>query len=375
MYYVVLLILIIFTLMELWKGDRRNILIHISFLILTIMLCLRYGQGTDYFGYMCNYDAKDFHSEIGYSFLSMICKNCGLPFEGFIALISLLQMGCLYRAIRLYSPLKMLSLLLYFPTLYLTYCFSGIRQGIVIMFFLGFMLKWLQDDKWIKYLFGCVIMSTIHSAALVLLPLIVIKRMKLKWLYWGLIGAVGIGIFIYFAPAEWFSFVEIGAVQYYIGNISISAIGLAERVVMFGILSYFIWQINKKQSNDQINLLYKIYIVGFAIAILFFPWSLLSSRMSAMMKATEILLLPILIKQGIRWKKLLVSFLILYVMVMTVKNIYSYIYQAGNEYKDYNVFTYPYFSVFEKGKVHEIRSASYRHYLWYMELYESGGLQ
>lgn len=375
MYYGVLLLLIVFSVIEIWRGDKKNILFHAAFLILVLMLCLRYGQGTDYFGYRCNYDTIDFHSEIGFRILSRLCKSLGLSFEVFVGMISLFQMICLYRGICLYSPVKTLSLLLFYPTLYLTYCFSGIRQGIVILFFLGFMIKWLQEEKYFRYVVSCLVMAGFHSAALMFIPLLAIKRIKIKWLYRCMVLALGIGVFIYIVPAEWFSFIAIGSVQFYINSISISVMGLAERIVMFAILTFLFWKNIEFRENSQAIFLYKIYTVGFLTAIMFFPWALLSSRMGAAMKAVEIFLFPMFLKEKINWRKLLILFLTLYTVVMTVKNIWSYLGQAGDEYREYNVLTYPYFSVFEKEKVHEVRKNVYAHYLWCIDLYESGGLE
>lgn len=375
MYYVVLSLLIVFSIIEVWRGDKKNILFHVAFFILVLMLCLRYGQGTDYFGYRCNYDTIDLHSEIGFRVLNQVCKSIGMSFEVFVGMISLFQMLCLYRGICLYSPVKTLSLLLFYPTLFLTYCFSGIRQGIVILFFLGFMIKWLQEEKYFRYAAACLVMAGFHSAALMLFPLLIIKRIKIKWLYWGGIAATSIGTFVYIIPAEWFSFVTISSVQYYINSISISFMGLLERIAMFAILTFLVWKNGEFKENSQAVFLYKIYTAGFLIAIMFFPWALLSSRLSAAMKAVELFLFPVFLRGKIKWRKILLLFLTLYTVVMTVKNIWSYLGQAGGEYREYNVFTYPYFSVFEKEKVHEIRKNAYAHYLWYIDLYESGVLE
>lgn len=368
MYYIPLFVLMVFSLFEIMRGDRKNRLFRFAVLGLTLMLCLRYGQGTDYFGYMTNYDTVDTHSEIGFLFISQFCRRIGVSYELFVAFVSLFQMVCLYRAICLYSPIKNLSLLLFYPTLFLTYCFSAMRQGIVITFFLGFMLRWLEEDKWIKYLIACVAVITIHSASWVLVPLVVIKKINTKWLYRGILIAAGLGMFIYFTPAEWFSFIEIGAVQYYVDAISISVMGFAERVAMFAVITYFVWRQNKENKNERLNFLYKVYICGFIISVAFFPWHMLSSRLGAMMKATEILLLPILINEGKHLHKAIIAFLFVYVTVMTTKNLRSYINQGS--YVECNVLTYPYLNVLDKEKAREVRKLGWEGYKSALEGYK-----
>lgn len=368
MYYVPLIMLSLFSVWEIWKGDKKRLLFLFSFGLLVLMLCLRYGQGTDYFGYMINYDTVDKHSEVGFLFVSRLFKMFGIPFEIFIGSISIFQMLCLYRALVLYSPIKTLSLLVFYPTLYLTYCFSGLRQGIVIVFFLGFMIKWLEENKWVRYLFACMIMATIHSAALVLIPLVFYKYIRLSWLYIGIVIAACMGLVIYLVPGEWFSFIHIGSVEYYINTISISAMGLAERVVMFALISFLVLKIPKDESHVQIWFLYKIYTCGFIISILFFPWAMLSSRLGAMMKATEIFLIPILIKENVKMRKVIVAFVLSYVLLMTTKNLMSYI--SEGEYVGYNVITYPYLSVFDQDRAHEIRYKEWNGYLNLLQRYK-----
>lgn len=369
MYYIPIVILILFSYVERKVDDKKHILFNISFVMLTIMLCFRYGQGTDFYGYMGNYNLVDTHSEIGFLFISVLLKKAGVPFGWFVAGIALFEMGCVYRAIQLYSPLRIFSLLMFYPTLYLTYCFSGMRQGIVIMFFLGFMIKWLQDDKLIKYLIACMVLSTIHSAALILLPLIIIKKIKVQWLYWGVAAAFICGGTICVIPSKFLSFINIGAVRYYINNISISPFGLLERIVLFGLITYLMIKMADKDENGQMQFIYKIYICGFIISIAFFPWSLVSSRLAVMMKATEIILLPMLYKniEDNNLKKILMVFLLMYITLMTTKNLLTYIQQGG--YIGYNALTYPYLSVFNKKRANEIRKDEWinyiRMYKWY----------
>ena len=179
MYFIPLIVLTLFTIIEIQGKDKRHYFFYVAFLFLTIAICLRYGQGTDYFGYMNVFLKRD-HGEIGYTILQELFETLHLPFELMVAVIALFQMLCIYRAIMKYSPYKLFSLLLVYPTIYLTYFFSAIRQGIVIAFFLGFMLEWIFTDKWLKYVVSCLVLATFHSSALVLLPLVFIKKINNK---------------------------------------------------------------------------------------------------------------------------------------------------------------------------------------------------
>lgn len=354
MYFIPLVLLSIFLFFEIQGKDKKHFWFQGAFLLLTAAICLRYGQGTDYFGYMDVFILRD-HGEIGYTILQSIVSYLGLSFEFMVAVIALFQMLCIYRVIMRHSPYKLFSLLLLYPTIYLTYFFSAIRQGIVIAFFLGFMVEWLLKDKWVKYLIACIILATFHSSALVLIPLVLIKKIDEKILWVGLGLAAFAGIFILFAPAEWFAFIKIGAVQYHIQAIELSPMGLAERTVMFGLITFFYHKQRKSVtfiSYNQFSVLYRIYFVSYIIAVLFFPWQLLSSRMGAMMKALEIILIPIFAYESEKLRKYIVAVMMGYVLLMTTKNINSYIHQ--NNYEGYNVLTYPYYSIWDKEEAQKV---------------------
>lgn len=354
MYFIPFIVLSLFTIIEIQEKDKRHYLFYAAFLFLTIAICLRYGQGTDYFGYMNVFLRRD-HGEIGYTILQEVFGALGLPFELLAAVIALFQMLCIQRGIMKYSPYKLFSLLLMYPTIYLTYFFSAIRQGIVIAFFLGFMLEWLFEDKWLKYVIACIILATFHSSALVLLPLVIIKKIDNKMLWGGLGAAALIGILLFFIPAEWLSFIKIGAVQYHIQAIELSPLGLAERTVMFVMITYFYHKTRRNIqiiSEEQLRILYRIYFCGYILAVMFFPWQLLSSRMGAAMKAVELILIPVFACEEKQIRKYIVFFMTAYVLLMTTKNIQSYINQ--NNYEGYNVITYPYYSIWDKEEAKKV---------------------
>jgi len=354
MYFIPFIVLTLFTIIEIQGKDKRHYFFYVAFLFLTIAICLRYGQGTDYFGYMNVFLKRD-HGEIGYTILQDVFGALGLPFELLAAVIALFQMLCIQRGIMKYSPYKLFSLLLMYPTIYLTYFFSAIRQGIVIAFFLGFMMEWLFEDKWLKYVIACIILATFHSSALALLPLVIIKKIDDKMLWGGLGAAALIGILLFFIPAEWLSFIKIGAVQYHIQAIELSPLGLAERTVMFVMITYFYHKTRRNIqiiSEEQLRILYRIYFCGYILAVLFFPWQLLSSRMGAAMKAVELILIPIFACEEKQIRKYIVLFMTAYVLLMTTKNIQSYINQ--NNYEGYNVITYPYYSIWNKEEAKKV---------------------
>lgn len=370
MYYIPLAIVGICAIVE-TKIKRKDIPFYIAFLVMSLFLMLRYGQGTDYFGYLGNYELWDYHSEIGFLLLEKAFRAVGCSFEIFAICIAAFHMVCTFRVIHFYSPYKCFSLMLLYPTIYLTYYFSALRQGIIIAFFLGFMLKWLEDGKWIRYFIACIILAMIHSSAIMLIPILILKKIENKVLYIGIALAALEGIVVCILPKNLISFIKIGSVQYYLQNISISHIGLLERIAMaiLIILLYNIYKRGKKESY-HIEFLYKVYLYGVVISIGFFPWGMLSSRLAVMMKATEIVLLPMLLEKCTQLiRRLFVVGLTCYVLIMTTKNLMSYIEQG--DYAGYNAITYPYITIWQKEYARNIRSTIWNRILiedWWSEV-------
>ncbi|MBR0385100.1 MAG: EpsG family protein, partial [Erysipelotrichaceae bacterium] len=124
------------------------------------MLALRYGQGSDYFSYervFNNFGSLSdvlegrnvLNVEIGFQIL---CAVFPLDYRCFVGVISVFEMAMLYRYCRRYSRYPMVSLLIAFPTLYLTYYFSAIRQGIVLAVVLGILLPLMEKKQFFAYL-------------------------------------------------------------------------------------------------------------------------------------------------------------------------------------------------------------------------------
>lgn len=371
MYYVPLIALIVLVVIE-YKYNWKYAY-NIGLVMLTLMVCLRFGQGTDYFAYLRAYYVEDVHSEIGYRLICKLFQLGKIRYEILSGFIGFVTMYCLDKAIRKYSPSRTLSLLLVYPTIFLTYFFSATRQGFVIAFFLGFMLTWLEEEKWCRYLLASLVLMTIHIAALMFLPILFIKKMPLKSIYW-LVGiAMVCGITFALLPNEFFLITSLRKLRlsHYLSGRNVSILGLAERCCML-VLIGFLYRHNLYGANNKsqsIQLVYKIYLYGFSVTILFMPWSLMSSRIPAAMKAVEILLIPIMLNNSKRLQKLITTMLILYVIVMTTKNLYSYIQQSAPYYNGYNPLTYPYISVLNKDKYKDIwyNNEIYQNYIYYRD--------
>lgn len=381
MYILIGLLLTVCAIIELGNKTayRKNLYTMLA-IVLTALLAFRYGQGSDYYGYYLQFNRVDasasllvnslYHGELGWYIILVVSKRLGISFELFIGIVSLIMMSSINRAIKKYSPYGITSLLLLYPTFYLTYFFSAIRQGLVMSIFLGFGLELLLEKRNAKYYLLIIALCFIHKSAIVLLILPLCLHFEyIKWDKFCII-AVATGVFFSYSGIlnRFATSLEIGA--YFRVSISIMAILL--RTALFYII-YNIHTENKTlRTHDDYeakieDVFYFIYMIGFAIYLTFAFSGTLSQRLTMPLKSIEILLLPLLfhnlhsrIKEtGTRFKFLkigsikivaLAIVIMLMINVETVKNINSYI-QQGNYYSWVNPINYPYSSIFDKDNI------------------------
>lgn len=190
------------------------------------------------------------------------------------------------------------------------------------------------------------------------------------------------GILLFSMPPELALLVRSARFRQYFGTHSVSVLGLAERCAMMLGIS-ILWNIIFKKENtisEKELLLYKVYIYGFSLSMLLMTWSLMSSRMAAPMKAVEVLLITMLLaKMGKTeykvMKELATLALVSYILVMTTKNLYTYIQQGKPFYDAYNPITYPYINVINKYDYIDIwyHNELYQNFVTYRDI-QIGGL-
>ncbi len=344
------------------KRDDRG-LYALPFLLLSLALCLRFGQGTDYSNYHFLYEHPAGHGEKGYSWLTQTCRELGLTFPQFIILFSIPMCVFTHRALMKYSHCRPLSLLLLFPTIYLTYYFSGIRQGFVIAAFLGILLPLLEQKKTLLYLGFCILLASIHTVALALIPLVFIVRFKIQHLLVlagiGLIFGV-ITLVFPFGLSIINSLADALGIEREFEQSSIYWLAFAERIVTCAIV-IVIYSCKDtpedmcRPANFAADVLFlKVYLFGFFVFMLLSANAMLSSRFCIVFKCVEPILLSSIVHKRLRMRHAVMAMLIALCFLMTWKNINSYIKQ-GRYSPGINALNYPYVSVFNKKDILKYR--------------------
>jgi len=347
----------------------------LSFGLLVFVLLFRYGQGTDYFSYRYIYSnvSKDLiksihspaiHGEIGWIFLCWIFRLCNAPFSFLVFAVSSLECYFLWRFIQRYCTRRCLALFLCYHTLYLTYYFSAMRQGIVISVFLGLLIPLLRRKRYLLYYTVSLLCVTIHSvaAALFLLPMVEMKLFSslrrqlifvlLGWILGGIL-ATGVfdGLLKQLLPQ---------AVLNYLSMRGVSWFAILERIVSYTVTVLTVYMTLEKgrKAPEYIRLFMGTVSIGMVIYGCFLWLPIVASRMSYLFKVVEI---------GI-WATLLVDrdilasgkiiFCAVLVSCLYVKNIHAYI-MEGAYYSHVNFLNYPYLWVFDTANVSRYRLIPY----------------
>ena len=277
MYLFVLFLLVIGAFFEVNLNKRIIQWYSILIAVLLLMLCFRFGQGTDYFAYSLQFKTTNIslsareiiklvvHGEPGWRLLMWMAKKIGLSFELFLVAVSLVMMMGLRRVINIYSPYKSASLLLFYSTYYLTYYNSALRQGLVLALFLAYGIQFLLEEKYKRYCIFILLLTFLHGSAgiLFILPILqVLEKRKLEKIVYipllviMVIGYSGAGnVLVRFVPSA----------SGYLGrNIRLMAILL--RVIIF-MVSYLLHKRIEHMGDEIECRLFKLYKYGFIIFI------------------------------------------------------------------------------------------------------------
>lgn len=375
LYHIVFLLLLFGVIIEYWQKKTPKWLFFLSFMAMGAMLCLRFGQGSDYTAYRLIYYTMPTSingmmaygyakAEIGWRIITMLFRRAGLPFDVFVFLHSLLEMYLLWRFLKRYCKNKMLALFVGYHTLYLTYMVSAMRQGLVILVFLGVLLPLLLEGKWIRYFLGVVLLMGIHSVALILFVPLVIMAIRLSVEKIIAFVAVGFSLGIILAIFDVGHLVTAIGMSY-AGESNVSMIALVERLASFVMVSYIYYLYTDgvaPSENDPYFKLFKLYSFGILIYGLLMWSPLISSRTIYMLKALEIPLIATCIDKCRKGKSLVILYCVLLCSVLYIKNIGSCISQM--QYIDTSVWNYPYYSIWDKEAAIAGRETTSRYYEW-----------
>ena len=157
------------------KYKYKKIYIGLSFIVALLPIAFRYGIGTDYFYTYYPYfqfigKGERYFDEIGFNILNKIIYILTGDFRVLIVVTSFIFLYFIYKGIIKNSKDLVFSILMIFIGQSYFYSMNMIRQSIAISM-IFFAISFLKEDKKIKYILICILASTIHISALLMIPL------------------------------------------------------------------------------------------------------------------------------------------------------------------------------------------------------------
>ena len=311
------------------------------YIIITLMLCLRFGQGTDYFTYRTMFYVP-WHGEPLYLFLCYIFSRF-TDFSIFIAVISLAEMIMLWGFIRKRSPNRAVSVMLLMTVIYVTYLCNLVRQGLALSIFLRFGIDLIERREWKKYMILCTLTAMIHTVSVVYFLVPVVMKLKARGIAWSIPLCAIISTMVLRRFGS-------GIIPYF-GSHPTRYVAAAERMMSF-IIIYMVYNNMRHKTVD--NWIIKLYCLGTALYFLFLPFSLVASRVAICFKALEIVIVPSLIMERSRYRKILMYYFFALSVVMFVHNLGAEIDNGGYR-KGINAVNFPYVSVFNANDIYNYR--------------------
>lgn len=120
-----------------------------------------------------------FDFEIGYFFLTKLAAWLTLSETQFLFVISIFTYIPIFAFINRYSDNALISIMVYFAFGYFEYSLGIFRQMIALSIVL-FGIKYIQEQKMVRYISIIIIAMLFHTTAIIMLPFYWISRIKIK---------------------------------------------------------------------------------------------------------------------------------------------------------------------------------------------------
>lgn len=376
LYLIVFLLLFAGSIWECLHPQHEEKLYLACWAVLTALLCLRFGQGTDYVTYHAIYESIPVvidlsqkyvcgvSPEIGWRLLSALFKVFHMPFWGFTAALGLTEMLLLHRFLKKYVPLKVTGLFLSYPVLFTVYMVSGLRQGLAICIFLGLALPFYLEKRWLPYVAIVLLASSFHRVGYAWLALAPIAYLPMR----AVLSLAGLslagGLLLQLGAVEQMIvelFPAYHVKQFLLeGDMSLFALG--ERLLSLLALTalYAVRRRDRALENQEQEQIMKAYVCGVCFYMLLFGNAYYASRYGAIFKVLECVPVVWILCKGNSWKGIhdktgsaAAVFFLGLAFVMGIKNLNASIHESGYDKIGVNLLNYSYVSVLWPDKIND----------------------
>lgn len=341
-YYIVLFLLIIGFFLDLFDHSKKDVFYKFNFILLFIFASCRYGIGADYVQYEdffqkakeislvdFNYFFNNFHSiEYGYLLLESLIKQFTTEYQIMLLAMNIIMFSFLYKGIERY-PNKNIQLFIFYCFIYLFYITSIYRQGLA-MCILYYSLKYIEEKKFLKYLFFCVIAGLFHKISFLMIIVYFFSNIKFSKKLYIILSCISIlsayffltGNLVKFLNSNFNSLQFVRRVYYYYfvksnGNFNgVSFLGYCQRLMLMTVVIFF----KKKMPDYMSNLL-------IICPLIFFTFSnvgVLAGRISGVFLIYYMCYFAYLLKNEKKSIKILLSgYVLLYGILMFNRELFE----------------------------------------------------
>ncbi len=284
-------------------------------ILFTLVFGLRYGVGIDYNNYSDIYEETSSYRSLakllegeryepGFSILLYVCHLIHAPEYILFTIIAFIQIVLIYKTFKdegRVLPYIYLSMIL---TGFCMYSMMNVLRHEIALFIFLYSLKYIRDDKLLKYWLCCLIALCFHFSAIILFPLYFVWKIRKPFF-----NNPRLEIIIVFASFVLSFFAQWQNILHMFDNLIVllgyeTYIDIADDMIvnskigitrLFNLLINCIIIINSKKikayfNSGLLNILYDLFIVGVALGYIFLS-SMMMMRMIVYVNHVQFIIL------------------------------------------------------------------------------------
>lgn len=342
----------------------KGMILSLSF---TLLAVFRFGAGADYFSYAYLYYLLPTNpiaafmgrlpqNEIGFKLLMLPFRYLNLPYEVFVAAISIVILIFMYLWIEKNSNSIAYSYLVYYALFFVVWNLSSIRQGLVLALGCYLLFNSKYEWNWIQKVAIVIALYLLHVTALFYLVLLLAENIKWdqKKLTYLVIFSLGVSLIPLSAIAlKLANFPFLARIIHYVSLIDAPFgfwdIKSIPRILLIAVVLYHYEQL-RKSGKIQKRVL-DAYVIGVSFFFILRFSELIGARISIYGYFLAIIIFPAILELYSHKKieKILAQLgLVLLCGLYLEKDLLAMVNQAGINANGYYV---PYTSLFEKSTV------------------------
>lgn len=298
---------------ESWLKGRSALLLGIVMTVFVLFVGLRGTLGADTPNYINSWNHTPTlmsftssinyylcYNESGFFLVSMLLKSIYNDIDFYFLVISLLTSVALFKSIREYAFFPLLSLLLYCARFLLLRDINQIRAALAIAIIV-YAIKYMEKGNFKKYLLFSFLAVSVHTSAIITIPLFFIKRLSIsqKQIVYIIIGAFAVSLF--FSPFVSSYLREISvryalAKSYTTSELHLGNAGLKNIMIYYQIMILFVYTYFEKdlRQYEYYYTFRKLYLFSTVLMIILSDFLVISSRLATIYTTLEIFIIPLI---------------------------------------------------------------------------------